>query len=71
MVITVESGSLKKGDNFTIEGYGYSKKGDLILGGINPKTNRKNKIVKPKIFTVIEILDNGDVDLGKPFKELD
>ena len=59
---------LKEGDKFTIEGCGTGKNGQVVIGGINVKTNRKCKAVKltsfvvKKVFTGEEIMKSIEAD---------
>jgi len=56
-----ESGlnAMRRGDKFTIAGIGRGSKGQLVIDGVNPKTKRKCKAVKPAILTVGEEVSSG------------
>lgn len=51
---------IKLGDEFTIEGCGFSKKGHLVIGGRSAKTNRKMKAEVPIVYVVQKILKGSD-----------
>ncbi len=42
---------IKKGNKFTIQGFGIGVKGQFLINGINLKTRRKCKSVKEAVFT--------------------
>lgn len=51
---------MRRGDNFTIEGFGIGSRGQLTIDGVNPKTRRKCWPVKEALFTLgMEIVGDG------------
>jgi len=60
---------MKEGDVFTVEGFGFSKDGELIWDGINVKRRIPQKVHELKKFKVQKFYDNGNISLGKPFSK--
>jgi hypothetical protein len=54
--ITFTGGDLKRGMLFTIAGFGVGSKGQTVIDGVNPKTGRKCKAVKLKVFKAGKVL---------------
>ena len=43
---------LKVGDKITIAGHGVGAKGQLVIDGVNPRTRRKCRAVKPMVYRI-------------------
>lgn len=53
---TFTGDDLRTGMLFTIAGFGVGSKGQTVINGVNPKTGRKCKAVKPKVFKAGKVL---------------
>lgn len=55
LIVEYSDKKLKKGDVFTISGYGKSDKGHDVVNGKSVKTGRKMKVKEQSVFTVKKV----------------